>query len=123
MTSEEKKAYLLLKSVIFHYHGLDEDEQQILDETAAELNAKDELAWATAFIEEDYFNAFDRSRDFLKQVGERLPKDKRFEYIKSVWQSNAKKGYISEMEAMAMLRVAEDWYVENDLVGLIKAGV
>ncbi len=54
MTSEEKKAYLLLKSVIFHYHGLDEDEQEILDETADSLDAQEELAWAANFISEDY---------------------------------------------------------------------
>ena len=46
MTSEEKKALLLLKSVIFHYHGLDEDEQKILDETAKQLDAQEELKWA-----------------------------------------------------------------------------
>jgi hypothetical protein len=37
-----------------------------------------------------------------------------------VWQSNEQKGYISEMEAMAMLRVAEDWHVEKELISMIK---
>lgn len=43
MTSEEKKAYLLIKSVIFHYHGLDEDEQAILEETATNIQGQAEL--------------------------------------------------------------------------------
>ena len=47
MTSEEKKVYLLLKSVIFHYHGLDEVEQRDLEKVAADFNAPDELAWAS----------------------------------------------------------------------------
>lgn len=120
MTSDEKKAFLLLKSVIFHYHGLDEDEQGILDETAAELDAHAELQWANAFIEEDYFDAFDRARVFLRGVGEKLDKATKLRYITQVWQSNEKKGYISEMEAMAILRVAEDWYVEKELISMIK---
>jgi nucleoside phosphorylase len=120
MTSDEKKAFLLLKSVIFHYHGLDEDEQGILDETAAELNAQAELQWANAFIEEDYFNAFDRAREFLRTVGASLDKGTKLQYITQVWQSNEKKGYISEMEAMAILRVAEDWHIEKELISMIK---
>ena len=45
MKPEEKKAFILLKALIFHYHGLDEDEEKILLETADELNAEDELTW------------------------------------------------------------------------------
>jgi uncharacterized tellurite resistance protein B-like protein len=120
MTSDEKKAFLLLKSVIFHYHGLDEDEEQILKDTAKNLDAQAELAWVSAFIEEDQFNAFDRAREFLRGVGNNLDKDAKLRYISLVWQSNEHKGYISEMEAMAMLRVAEDWYVEKELIAMIK---
>ena len=68
MTSEEKKAFLLLKSVIFHYHGLDEDEQKILDETAKKYDADDELKWANEFIANDYISAFERAREYLNKV-------------------------------------------------------
>jgi hypothetical protein len=91
MTSSEKKALLLLKSVIFMYHGLDESEQAILVETAAELDAQEELNWV-----------------------------KRLEYLKKVWADNMKKGYISEMEAMGMLKLAKDWEIERDLIQAIK---
>ena len=57
MTSEEKKAFLLLNSIIFHYHGLDEDEQELLDETSESLSAHEELTWASNFIAEDYYTA------------------------------------------------------------------
>jgi len=120
MTSDEKKAFLLLKSVIFHYHGLDEDEERILQDTANELNAQDELAWVNAFIDEDEFNAFDRARDFLRNIGENLDSTMKLRYITLVWESNKLKGYISEMEAMAMLRIAEDWHVEKELIAMIK---
>lgn len=120
MTSEEKKAYLLLKSIIFHYHGLDEDEQEILDEAARNLNAQEELDWAIKYISEDYYNAFERCRDYLGKVMMTLDKKTRISYLSMVWDANNKKGYISEMEATAMLKLAKDWGIEKDLIELIR---
>jgi hypothetical protein len=120
MTSEEKKAFLLLKSVIFHYHGLDEDEQKILDETARDLEASDELDWANEFIATDYITAFDRARAYLNDVIGPLEKDKRVTYLDMVWKANNQKGYITEMEATAMLKLAKDWQVEGDLIAMIR---
>ncbi|GAB4332634.1 MAG: hypothetical protein OHK0038_08410 [Flammeovirgaceae bacterium] len=122
MTSDEKKAFLLLKSVIFHYHGLDEDEQEVLDETARQMDAFAELQWASEFIAEDYYNAFERARNFLKEVMNNLDKNKRLSFLTMVWEANNKKGYISEMEATAMLKLAKDWGVESDLIAMIKKG-
>ncbi len=120
MTSEEKKAFFLLKSVIFHYHGLDEDEQQILDETAEEYDAQDELDWAYDFIEEDYYTAFERAREYLTTVMMTYSEEKRLENLSSVWNANMKKGYISEMEAMAILKLAKDWGVEAGLMSMVR---
>ncbi len=120
MAPEEKKAYLLLKSVIFHYHGLDEDEKEILDETAAKLDAKDELEWALNFIEEEYMNAFERARDYLRGVMMALEKENRIDHLHNVWMANSKKGYVSEMEAMAMLKLAKDWEIQPDFIKRIK---
>jgi len=120
MTSEEKKAFLLLKAVIFHYHGLDEDEEDILDETAENLDAQDELDWAYEFIEEDYYTAFDRAREYLEKVMTKLDEEVRIKYLHMVWDANNKKGYISEMEAMAMLKLAKDWDVEAQLMDMVR---
>ena len=109
MTSDEKKAFLLLKSVIFHYHGLDEDEQKIL-----------ELKWANEFIATDYISAFERAREYLNKVIGKLDREKRLNYLDLVWKANNKKGYITEMEATAMLKLAKDWEVENELIQLVK---
>ncbi len=120
MTSEEKKAFLLLKSVIFHYHGLDEDEQKILEETANKYNAGEELKWANEFIATDYISAFERAREYLNKIIGRLEKEKRLAYLDLVWKANNKKGYITEMEATAMLKLAKDWEVEDELIELVK---
>ena len=118
MDTEEKKAFLLLKSIIFQYHGLDESEQQILEKTALELNANEELLWAQNFISEDLMTAFDRARNYL--TGLNLDKDKKVQYLAQVWKANNEKGHITEMEAIAMLRFARDLQVENELINMVR---
>ncbi|MTI24665.1 hypothetical protein E1163_06885 [Fulvivirga kasyanovii] len=120
MTSEEKKAYLLLKSVIFHYHGLDEKERQNLQETAQEIDGLEELKWANEFIAKDYFNSFDRAREYLNDIIGDYPLEKRVFYIDMVWKSNSLKGYVTELEATAMLKLARDWNVEAELMEIVK---
>lgn len=119
MTQQEKRVYILLKAVIFYYHGLDEPEKKDLDETAAKLDAEAELAWAVEFIGKDYVTAFERARIYLNDIIGDYPKDKRVELINMVWQSNNLKGYVTEMEVTAMLRLAKDWKVEQELIALV----
>jgi hypothetical protein len=121
MSSEEKKAYILLKSVIFHYHGLDDDEKKILISTADELDAHQELEWASEFIDQNQDDAFARSRVFLKDIMLTLDKPQRLKYLRNVWDANLAKGYISEMEAMAMINLSKDWDVERELIISIKS--
>lgn len=118
-TPEEKKVYMLLKAVIFHYHGLDEDERQDLEATAKQLDAGDEFKWALDFIAQDYITAFERAREFLNNIIGDYPKEKRVELIEMVWESNNLKGYVTEMEATAMLKLAKDWNVRRELVDLV----
>jgi hypothetical protein len=119
MSSEEKKVYMLLKAVIFHYHGLDDGEKQDLDRTADNLEAHFEYRWALDFIAEDYVTAFDRARTYLNEIIGDYPKEKRVELINMVWQANNIKGYVTEMEATAMLRLAKDWSVQKELINLV----
>ena len=121
MSSEEKKSFLLLKSMIFHYHGLDEDEIQILERTAKELDAVKELEWANSFIAEDYGTAFERARDYLKDTLGKLKKKQRLSYLDQVWKANYQKGYITEMEATAMLKLAKDWGIESELISMVRS--
>jgi uncharacterized protein YciU (UPF0263 family) len=113
---EEKKAFMLLKSLIFHYHGLDEDEEKILIQTADDLDAHVELEWANDFIAEDFLSAFERSRDYLNRVIGSLEKDRKVNYLVTVWEDNNKKGYLTEMEATAMLNLAKDWEIDKELL-------
>ena len=119
MTPEEKKVYMLLKAVIYHYHGLDEAEKLDLEQVSTHLDAKNELAWALDFVAEDYITAFDRARSYLNTIIGDYPKSKRVELINMVWLSNNLKGYVTEMEATAMLKLAKDWNVENELIEMV----
>ena len=116
---EEKKVYMLLKSVIFHYHGLDDDEKKDLDNTANELSAHEEYKWALDFVAQDYITAFDRARHYLNDIIGDYQKEKRIELINMVWQANNLKGYVTEMEATAMLKLAKDWNVQKELIELV----
>ena len=110
---------MLLKSVIFHYHGLDETEKRDLDKTAEDLDAHAEYKWALDFISQDYITAFDRARDYLNDIIGDYTKEKRIELINMVWQANNLKGYVTEMEATAMLKLSKDWNVQKELIELV----
>lgn len=120
ITSEEKRAFMLLNSIIFHYHGLDEEEEKILRRIAKDIDAGDELNWAFEFISRDYLTSYERARNHLKEVMIKLDKTKRLDFINSTWNANFEKGYITEMEATAMLKLARDWEVDEDLIQIVQ---
>lgn len=121
MSTEEKRAFLLLKSMIFHYHGLDEEENQILEQTARQLDAAKELNWANEFIAADFGTAFERARAYLKDTLGQLDKARRLSYLDQAWKDNYQKGYITEMEATAMLELAKDWDIESELISIVRS--
>lgn len=120
MSSEQKKAFLLLKFVIFNYHGLDANERSILQNTAQKLDAIEELKWVEEFISSDQITSFDRARDYFSQTIATYDKETKLAYLNSVWEATNEKGFISEMEAMAMLKLAKDWGIQNVLLDLVR---
>ncbi|MEQ9229118.1 MAG: hypothetical protein RIF46_00435 [Cyclobacteriaceae bacterium] len=121
MSEEEKKAIMLLKSLIFHYHGLDEDEQSLLNQAAEKLDARNELQWANTFIADDYLSAFERSREFLSKVFNKMTEEDRLKHLLEVWEDNYEKGYVTEMETTAMLNLAKDWNVEMQFMKTVRS--
>lgn len=119
-TTEEKKSFILLNAVIFHYHGLDENEESILRKMASEYNADTELQWALEFISKDYITAFDRARKYLHESVSNFEKVKRLKFLDAAWKANYSKGYITEMEATAILKLAKDWSVDEALIELVQ---
>jgi len=120
MDTITKKALLLLKSLIFHYHGLDHEEREMLEETASKLQAKEEMDWANKFIAEDYLSAFERSREFLSKIFSQMKESDRIKYLIEVWEETHKKGYVTEMETTAILTLSKDWQVEKAFLEEVK---
>lgn len=120
MTSEQKKVLLLLNFVIFNYHGFDAEEQKILDKITAELDAKNELDWVNNFVHQDINTLFERAREFFKSTIGQYDQDTKLNYLSMVWESTNFKGYITEMEAMAILKLAKDWGVQRDFLAMVR---
>ena len=74
---------------------------------------------AIDFIEKDQLTSFERARAFLNDIIGDYTKEKRIELVKMVWAANNLKGYVTEMEATAMLRLARDWKVEKELIEMV----
>ena len=120
MDALTKKAIILLKSLIFHYHGLDQEERAMLEKTANKLNAVEEMNWANEFIAEDYLSAFERAREFLSKIFLKMDEDERIEHLIDVWEENFRKGYVTEMETTAILTLSKDWHVEKPFLEQVK---
>jgi hypothetical protein len=116
MTNNLKKALILLKALIFHYHGLDDDEKKIMEGYVGELEAEEEYEWAIQFISSDYLSAFDRAREFLSKAFLSIDKDQRVRYLLENWEDNHQKGYVTEMETTAMINLAKDWQIEKEFL-------
>ena len=116
MNTELKKSLVLLKALIFHYHGLDQDEKRILEEYVVSIQAPEEYKWAIAFISQDYMSAFERAKEFLSKEIKPLASEVKLKYLMDTWEDNHKKGYVTEMETTAMLNLAKDWSIEKDFL-------
>lgn len=120
MDSSRKRATLLLKAIIFLYHELTEEENKQLLATAESIDAIKELEWAMAFIKEDIYTAYERTRDFLNEALQFESKENKIDYLYDVWLATNQKGYITEMEALAMIKLARDWGVESDFIKRVR---
>jgi hypothetical protein len=113
MSTELKKSLVLLKALIFHYHGIDLDEKKILEDYVSRLDAQEEYTWAIEFIAQDYMSAFERSKEFLAKEIKSKTNDQKLQFLMETWEDNHKKGYVTEMETTAMLNLAKDWAIEK----------
>jgi len=116
-----KKALILLEVLILTYHNLDDEENKILSENAVLLDAQEELEWAKEFIYEDFPTSIKRSREYLFENLQDASDDEKFYVLKEVWATAEKKGFVTELEAMTMLKIASDWGLVNKLLALARS--
>ena len=89
-------------------------------EKAKSVEGMRELEWVNEFISNDYLNAFENAREYLRVEFPKLNKEKRIKYMEDVWQANLSKGSITEMEARAMIKLARDWGIDQDLLAFAR---
>ena len=110
---------MLLKSLIFHYHGLDPDEEELLAKAAEKYDSESELTWANNFISEDYMSAFERAKEFLSKTVAQLDDNERLAQLQEVWEETNAKGYATEMETTALINLAKDWKVASEFLSYL----
>ncbi len=120
MSVEEKRAFLSLLIIIFNYHGLSEVEQQILQDTASVHDAFNELEWIKEYSKPSIDESYDKLKKYVNDTIGNLAIEKRTEYLNKVWDANQQKGYVSEMEATAMLMLSKEWHVQKEFVQYIR---
>ncbi|MCU0417726.1 MAG: hypothetical protein MUE33_11135 [Cytophagaceae bacterium] len=120
MSSEDKKILLLLHLIIFNYHGLDEKERVFLQDLARHHEAKEELQWAYDKVGDDYYSSYDAIHSWFDEMVTPLAPERRLWFLEKVWEANVNKGFISEMEATAMLKIAKRWSVQKELLSYIR---
>lgn len=117
---ELKKAFLLLNTVIFNYNGIDEREKIILEELANNLDQKDNLNWAIDFVKQDEFTAYDRMKDYLSETIGNAGKDLKYLLLIETWKMTKQKGHVTEIEAMAMLKLSKFFSLETEFIRMIR---
>jgi anion-transporting ArsA/GET3 family ATPase len=116
MSVEEKKTFLLLLVIIFNYHGLSDVEQQILKETATAIDAQEELEWVKAFSKPSIDETYDKIKQYINHNIKDSSDEKKLISLTQVWDANMQKGYISEMEATAMLMLSKEWKIQKEFI-------
>ena len=116
MSVEEKKVFLLLLIIIFNYHGLSDVEQQILKETASKIDANNELDWVKEYAHPSVDVTYDKIKIYINELVSNYNNEQKLGLLVDVWNSNMQKGYISEMEATAMLMLSKEWKVQKELI-------
>ena len=116
MSVEEKKVFLLLLIIIFNYHGLSDVEQQILKETASKIDANNELDWVKEYAHPSVDVTYDKIKSYINELVSNYNNEQKLGLLVDVWNSNMQKGYISEMEATAMLMLSKEWKVQKEFI-------
>ena len=114
MDTEEKKIILLLRAVLFHYQGLGDKGEVLLRRKAKEIQAEEELKWVLASVEKSPSSS--RSCKQLQKLARGLSSEHLLTHLYESWEEGMKKGYLSNSEALWILKVAKVWGIEKDLL-------
>ena len=116
LSLEEKRAYILIMSLLAYYHGLSSEDKSLLNKETEAINGKQAFFWAKEFIEKNTVTASKRAKAHLKKVKPHIEIKKRVTFLENIWQIYMKKGYLTTTEATTLLKIAKSWGVETDIL-------
>jgi len=119
MEEHHRRAYFLLKLVIFFYPRPDEEETDLLMAKSSAWQAEADRKWAMAFVDEDPATAFERTRAWFSAQLDPLDTAEREAYFTAVWQGDERLPHVTEMQGLALMRLAQDWGIKDCLLRLL----
>lgn len=109
MEPHHRRGYFLLKLVIFFYPTPDLDETDYLMAKASAWQAEEDRRWATNFVEENPATAFERTRAWFSDQFATLSTEQREVYLTTIWRGDNPPPYVTEMQGLALMRLAQEW--------------
>ena len=108
--------FFLLAVSFANFHGVDEDEEAFLQKQAQLFSAKEALAQARQFVEKDTSTAGDRALEALEKQASSHSQEKLYDFFKKIWDMGMEKGYLTEAEAVFLIKVAQLWKLPTQLL-------
>ena len=109
MDETQRRAYFLLKLVIFFYPQPDAEERVQLGDKAHSWKAEQDLAWALQFVEQNTATAFERTQVWLDAMFAALEPAAREAYFTTIWMGDERQPHVTEMQGLALMRLAGGW--------------
>jgi hypothetical protein len=119
LEEHHRRAYFLLKLVIFFYPTPDETEVDYLMAKASAWQAEADRQWAMAFVEQEPATAFERTRAWFTELLTPLAQKDKENFFTTVWQGDERLPHITEMQGLALMRLTQDWGIQNTLLALL----
>jgi hypothetical protein len=111
--------YFLLKLVVFYYPRPDEEEMDQLRDKASAWKADEDRRWAIDFVDQEPATAFQRTGEFISGLFTGKSQLEREAFLEDIWSVDIARGYVTEMQAMALLKMAQAWGLQDKLLKLL----
>jgi len=109
LEEQHRRAYFLLKLLIFFYPTPDETEVYYLMAKASAWQAEADRKCAMAFVEQEPATAFERTRAWFTELLTSLTQKDKDKFFTTVWQGDERLPHITEMHGLTLLRLTQDW--------------
>ncbi len=91
-----------------------------LREKAALWKSDDDRRWAIEYVDQEPATAFARTAEFIAAQFKGMSQAEREAFLEDIWTADlAPRGYVTEMQAMALLKMATGFGLQERLLKLL----